>query len=172
MGIYTNGKTKCKGAFEFENIPLHKNKSRSIIARSVYEYFVNNTPVEETINKSTNIFEFCVGVKSSKSGERGKSWFELHSIKDGNLFIEKLSKTVRYFISTKGKYLIKAYENGTYEQAEATKTIGKFKKDWKVTYFNKKFDVDNFGDYSIDYSYYISKAKEWVNLFKQEQTLF
>ena len=40
--------------------------------------------------------------------------------------------------------------------------MGKRQKDWKVTYFNKKFEVEDFKDYNIDYSYYISKAREQI----------
>ena len=46
--------------------------------------------------------------------------------------------------------------------------LGKIKKDWKVTYFNKYFSVDNFEDHNIDYSYYIHKAREII--YQLEQT--
>lgn len=154
---------KCKGRYEFKDIPLYKNKSHNIIAIAIFEYFVNNKPIEETIRNHTNIFDFCAGVKASWSKERGKSHYELHSIKEGSLFKEKLSKTVRYYISTKGKYLFKCYENGTIEHVEAPDKRSMIIKDWKVTYFNKAFYPENFSDYNIDYSYYISKARKWIN---------
>ena len=37
------------------------------------------------------------------------------------------------------------------------------KKDWKVTYFNKAYFLDNFEDYGIDYVFYIYSAKKIVN---------
>lgn len=163
IAIYTNGKTKCKGSFEFENIPLHKNKSHSIIPRAVYEYFVNGKPIEETIRNHKNIFDFCAGVKSKKSDKSGMSWYELHYIDTtGQLNKQKLSKTVRYYISNKGKYLIKVYEDGKFEHVEAPFKNKAFKKDWKVTYFNKAFYPENFSDYNIDYSYYIYKARKII----------
>lgn len=155
-------KPKCKGFFEFENIPLHKNKSFSIIPYAIHKYFVNGRSVEETIHNHRNIFDFCAGVKASKSEKSGKSHYELHSIKGGELFKRKLSKTVRYYISTKGEYLFKVYENGSQEQVEAPKLVGKYKKEWKVTYFNNSFQLEDFKQYNIDYVYYISKAKEVI----------
>ena len=162
LGIYTNGKTKCKGSFEFENIPLHKDKSHSIIPLAIYNYFVKGISIEDTIYNHRNIFDFCAGVKAKKSDKKGYSHYELHYLENGELVKKKLSKTVRYFISNKGSYLMKVYENGSVEHVEAPKTIGKRQKDWKVTYFNKKFEVKDFKDYNIDYSYYISKAREQI----------
>jgi len=164
IAIDVNKKTKTKGKYEFKNIPLHKNKSHSIIPLSVYEYWVNGISVEETIKNHKNIFDFCAGVRSKWSEKSGKSHYELHFIKNGDFFKEKLSKTVRYYISTKGATLIKVYENGDYEQVEAPiKKGNKMIKSWKVTYFNKAYFPENFEDYGIDYSYYISKSKEWIN---------
>ena len=171
IGIYTNGKTKTKGKYEYKDIPLHKNKSHSIIPYSVYEYWVNNIPVEETIRNHRNIFDFCAGVKAKYSGERGQSSYELHKINYIDLEIKKLSKTVRYYICKENHdgYLMKRYSGGVIEQVEAPARKGRIFKDWKVKYFNKSFKVDNFADYNIDYQYYIMKANEWVNEFNVKQ---
>lgn len=171
IGVYTNGKTKTKGRFEFENIPLHKNKSHNIIPIAVFNYFVHNKSIEETIYNHTNIFDFCAGVRARQSEKSGQSWYELHSIKGSDIFKEKLSKTVRYFISVKGKTLIKCYENGDWEHVEAPyKRDTKVLKDWKVTYFNKAYYID-MKDYDIDYSYYIYNAREIIQNIESKQQL-
>jgi hypothetical protein len=174
IGVYTNDKTKCKGRCEFENIPLHKNKSHNIIPIAFYEYFVNNKSIEDTIYNHKNIFDFCAGVRVKNSPIKGQSNYELHYVEDGNLKIDKLSKTVRYYISNKGKTLIKRYGDGSFAHVEAPKKVGKLSKDWKVTYFNKAFYYDNMKKYDIDYSYYISKTKEWIYVIedKSQLTLF
>lgn len=219
IGIFENGKTKCKGKYEFENIPLHKNKSHSIIPKAVYEYFVNGVGVETTIRNHKNIFDFCAGVRARSTDIKGKSWYELHSINNsikkysyeekrnflvqqgyieiakdfwrhpdwqGNmtgistddympkhepLSKQKLNKTVRYFISNKGKWLYKCYEDGSQSHVEAPLNLGKMKKDWKVTYFNKSWKCNNFDDYGIDYSYYIHKARELVYQIENKSQL-
>lgn len=172
LSIYTNGKTKTKGRYEFKDIPLHKNKSHAIIPLAVYEYFVNNKSIEETIKNHKNIFDFCAGVKSKKSDIKGASHYELQWF-DGDLKKQKLSKTVRYYISKKGKYLFKCYEDGSIEHVEAP-VKGKISKEWRVAYFNKAFECDNFEEYDIDYSYYISKARKWIHEIenKDQLTLF
>lgn len=170
IGLYSNGKYKTKGRFEFENIPLHKNKSHNIIPIAIFNYFTKNIPIEETIKTHTNIFDFCAGVRAKKSEKSGMSHYELHSIEDGVLAKQRLSKTVRYYISTVGKYLMKVYEDGSIEHVEAPMKINKSRtKDWKVTYFNKKFDKPDFKDYNIDYSYYISKARKLISEIEVQQ---
>jgi len=168
IGVYTNGKTKTKGKYEFKDIPLHKNKSHSIIPLAVHNYWVYGTPVEKTIKEHQNIFDFCAGVKSKKSDVKGGSHYELHWVEQGNYHQKKLSKTVRYYVSKEGKTLIKKYEDNTFAQVEAPVMKGnKLVKEWKVTYFNKAIYPTNFKEYGIDYTYYISKAKEWINDIQQ-----
>lgn len=165
VAFYTNGKYKAKGRLEFENIPFHKNKSHNIIPIAFYKYFKDNVSIEETILTHTNIFDFCAGKrakKSPQSPEKGQAKFELHYLKDGELIKEKLSKTIRYFISKKGKWLFKVWENNEKEYVEAPFKNNKRNVDWKVTYFNKYYKVDNFQDYDIDYRYYISKTRDLI----------
>jgi hypothetical protein len=162
ISVFINSKTKCKGKFEFENIPLHKNKSHSIIPKAVYNYFVNGIAVEDTIYNEDDIFMFCAGVKSKRTDIKGASWYELVWYENGEIKTQKLSKTVRYFISKQGKYLYKRYEDGSVAHVEAPTHLSKHKKDWKITYFNKSYKLDNIKDYNIDYTYYISKAREMI----------
>ena len=175
IAIDTNNKTKCKGRFEFKNIPLHKNKSHNIIPIAVYEYFAHNKPIEETIRSHKNIYDFCAGIRAKKSDKKGQARFELRWIGGQDIKTQKLSKTVRYFISKKGKWLFKVYSDGSDEWVEAPLKLKKQNIDWKVTYFNKAFFPENFEEYNIDYKYYIHKARELIYLIegnKQQTTLF
>ena len=167
ISINTKDKAKCKGKYEYQNIPLHKNKSYGIIAKAVHDYWVNGTFIEETIKNHDNIFDFCAGVKASWSEKKGKSSYELFKVENREIKVQKLSKTVRYFISNKGGTLIKKYQDGSFEQVEAPVANGKkIHKEWKVTYFNKSYQLD-MKDYDIDYSYYIHNARKWINDIEQ-----
>lgn len=94
IAIYTNGKTKCKGAFEFEKLPLHKNKSELIVRKAVFNWFVNNIPVEKTILEADNILDFCIGARVKRDAKF------LYLDKNGREY--NLPRTIRYFISTSG----------------------------------------------------------------------
>jgi DNA polymerase elongation subunit (family B) len=63
IAITEDGKSKCKGRFEFENLALHKNKSFLIIPKAIHAYFVDGIKPEDYVKSITNIFDFCGGVK-------------------------------------------------------------------------------------------------------------
>lgn len=165
LSIDMKDKVKTKGKYEYKDIPLHKNKSHAIIPRAVHDYWVKGIPVEKTIKEHTNIFDFCAGVKASKSPEKGQSHYEMYKVNKGELSVTKLSKIVRYFVSKEGGTLIKKYEDGSFAQVEAPIMKGKkLIKEWKTTYFNKSYKSD---DYNIDYSYYNYHARNWINDIQQ-----
>ena len=63
IAVTEDGKSKCKGRFEFKDLALHKNKSFLIIPMALHEFFVNGVEPIDTIKANKNIFDFCGGVK-------------------------------------------------------------------------------------------------------------
>jgi len=63
MVVLNNGKVKSKGAYVKELNPL--DYDLPIVNKAVKEYFINNTPVEETINNCNELKEFQKIVKVS-----------------------------------------------------------------------------------------------------------
>lgn len=61
---YYHSKIKCKGRFEFENLALHKNSSFLIVPKSIYNYFIHDIPVEDTVRDCKDIYDFCGGVRA------------------------------------------------------------------------------------------------------------
>jgi len=172
LAFYTNGKYKAKGRCEFENIPLHKNKSFAIIPRAFYEYHKNNVEPVDFITNHNNIYDFCAGVKSRRSDIKGGNWYQLHWVDKGEYKTKKLSKTVRYYVSNKGATLMKHSEDGSQSHVEAPIRKGnKILKDWKVTYFNHAVKHNDFTKYDVDYKYYISKVNEWITDIKDRKQL-
>lgn len=70
IAISKNGKVKCKGAFEWEDLDkkkvatFHKNKSFLVIPKAIYEYFVNGVKPEDYLDQNQNIFDYCAGAKA------------------------------------------------------------------------------------------------------------
>lgn len=91
--------TKCKGRFDFVDIPLHKNKSFQIIPKAIYNYFIFNTLPEKTIQYNSNIFDYCAGIKA-----KGDWDFYGNSYTLGGVHQEKLQKINRYYISNRSGY--------------------------------------------------------------------
>lgn len=120
IAINRKGKVKCKGRFEFEpflkfetNV-LHKNRSQLIVPIAIYEYFVNNKPIEETILNHKNIFDFCIGERSI-----GTSWFE--SITVGKTTMDKMPNNPVEYLKSKG--WLETYGNNWYHVSWVTPTF-------------------------------------------------
>jgi hypothetical protein len=70
IAVHKNGKVKCKGRFEWEDLEkkkvnmFHKNKSFLIIPKAIYAYFVEGVSPEDFLAANQNIFDYCGGVKA------------------------------------------------------------------------------------------------------------
>jgi hypothetical protein len=148
IAIYDNGKTKCKGRFEFEELPLHKNKSNLIIPKAWYEYFVNGTDPKDYLMTNRNIFDYCTGSKI-----KGNWFFVERGVKEGVFYENKLQKLVRYFVSKKGTKIIKCNPDGRQIQLESGPIL--------QTIFNKAV-IKPWEEYDIDEKYYLDKIYDEI----------
>ena len=142
-------KTKCKGRFVFEDLPLHKNKSFLCVRKAMHDYFIYGTDPEQSIKENTNIFDFCGGVKAKGDWK----FFEEHIV-NGEHKRDPLQKTVRYYISNRGSKTVKVHSiDGRVAQVEA----GKWLQTMFINYIVKPFE-----EYDINYDFYIKKAKKEI----------
>jgi hypothetical protein len=150
IAVDSNGKAKCKGRFEFENLALHKNKSKLIIPKALYAYFVDGTLPEETLKNNKNILDYCIGGKSKGN------WQQVaRSVKDGQADEEKLQKINRYYISNKGVKIIKINKSDKREiQLEAGR--------WMQTVMNK-IENKTWESYNINEKYYLDAIEKEIN---------
>ena len=101
LAVTPEGKVKQKGDF-MTDFELHKNKSFKIIPIALVNYFAHNIPIEETVTKHTNIFDFCAAVRAKEDW-----YFELRYFENNTIVRRKLQKTNRYYIANDGKDLYK-----------------------------------------------------------------
>jgi hypothetical protein len=149
-------KTKCKGAFEFKNLPLHKNKSFLIIRKAIYDYFVKGISVETTIKSSKNLFDFCGGVKS-------KGEWEVYSrcIKGINVTERPLQKVTRYFVTNKYEAKCHIYRKNRIDGREIY-VISDPSVSLKELNVYDETEINN-----VNYQWYISKSKDEIeNILK------
>lgn len=133
---------KYKGCFEIDP-DFHKNKSQRIVPIALKEYFINGTPIHQTIKNHKNIYDFCIGRKAT-----GKTCY---ITVDGYGYTEHHDKVIRYYIKNNGKIL--------YKQLDKYRR-GAVNKGFKVGMFMEYFDSD---DYNIDYLYYINECRKIIN---------
>jgi hypothetical protein len=149
IAITEDGKSKCKGRFEFANLAMHKNKSFLVIPRAIHAYFVDGIKPEDYIKSVTNIFDFCGGVKI-----KGDWSFYEHKVVSGEYLIEKVQHTIRYFISKTGSKVIK--KNNT-DNREIQIEAGKWLQTLMIDYKDKPFS-----EYDINYDYYLDKINKEI----------
>lgn len=152
IAITEDGKSKCKGRFEYDNLALHKNKSFLIIPKAIHAYFVDGIQPEDYLAQNQNIFDYCGGVKI-----KGDWNFYEHKIVNGEHSIEPVQHTIRYFVSNSGSKIIK--KNNT-DGREIQVEAGKWMQTIMIDYTEKEFS-----EYDINFKYYLD------NIYKEIRSL-
>ncbi len=149
IAVTEDGKSKCKGRFEYKDLALHKNKSFLIIPKALHAYFVDGIEPEKFLADNQNIFDYCGGVKI-----KGDWKFIDHSIVDGEFIKKDLQHTIRYFISETGSKIIKTnLLDGREIQIES----GPWMQTVFIDYVEKPFS-----DYKINTKFYLEKIKKEI----------
>ena len=140
-----------KGRFDFHELALHKNKSKLIIPKAIYSYFIHDILPEEYLNKNKNILDYCIGGKSKGN------WKQVsRCIKNGEFNEEELQKINRYYITKSGVKIIKVNKEDKREiQLEAGKWLQHIYNDMKL---EPKWE-----NYNIDNSYYLHAIEKEIN---------
>jgi hypothetical protein len=148
---FSYASVKLKGRFDFHNLQLHKNKSKLVIPKAIYQYFVHNILPEDYLEQNKNILDYCIGSKSN-----GDWKCVGRSVKEGIFVEEELQKINRYYISKNGVKIIKVNKVDKREiQLEAGK--------WIQTIFNKIKMEPKWDSYNIDKGYYNHAIENEIN---------
>lgn len=185
--VYTDSKKpiKVKGFFEIEKA-WHKNHSMLIVMKALYNYFINNIPVEYTIAESTDIFDFCKRARSDSNSYLISRYYD----NNGNKIDNKLQKNNRYYISNSGIDIIKVLK-----PLEGKDKLTKYRQEnplqldlfhfvedvkiekeretfieanYKCKLFNKYYKAHYFNDYDINYDYYINECYKIINIIENK----
>lgn len=151
LAIMTNGEVKKKGDF-LTDFELHKNKSARVVNIALERYFVNDVPIDTTINNHSNLYDFCLRQKATRD-------FHYEGIDRETRETHVYNKLIRYYISNTGVKLLKMKNEEC--QTNAAKISQVEAGEWMATVCNflpKKTPVKN-----VNYDYYIEKANRIVN---------
>jgi hypothetical protein len=156
LAIMTNGEIKKKGDF-LTDFELHKNKSARVVPIALENYFVHGTPVEHTIRNHTNLYDFCIRQKASRSFH-----YEGTNRSTGEKTV--YNKLIRYYVSNTGEKIFKVKNPECQTRAAAVSQVEAGEWVCKVCNFlPKNASVDN-----VNYDYYIEKANRIVTKIKTE----
>lgn len=110
IAVGVDGKVKEKGAFETKK-DWHKDNSFMVVPLAVRNYFVDGTPVEETLKKHDNIYDFCGRYKA------GKGWHAEYAYLNNNKEARiNFGKIYRFLPVHKGGVSLKLQVDGREHQ--------------------------------------------------------
>jgi hypothetical protein len=156
LAIKTDGEIKKKGDF-LTDFELHKNKSARIVPIALEHYFVNGIPVDETIRSHTNLYDFCIRQKASRS-------FHYEGTNRSTGEVTMYNKLIRYYVSNTGEKIFKVKNPECQTRAAAISQVEA--GDWVCEVCNflpKNSPIDN-----VNYDYYIEKANRIITKIKTE----
>jgi len=160
---YYYAPVKLKGRFDFHNLALHKNKSKLIVAKAVFYYFVHKILPVEYLNSNKNIIDYCIGAKSQGD------WKQVARFIDKNNIVNKdLQKINRYYIcKSNHKEAVKIIKINKQDKREIQLESGK----WMQCIFNK-IENKNWEDYNVNISYYMQLIESEIeNIFSKSRQL-
>lgn len=151
--VQQGGKPKAKGGYLVKGVStkgaFNVNNNCVIVATALKEYFLNGTPVEETINDCDDIFQFQM---IAKAGAKYKEAY--HLVNGMKVPVQKVNRVYATSDERYGKlYKVKAEDS-----SEA-----------KIDSLPEHCFIDNNNELSIeqiDRDFYIAMAKKRINDFK------
>ena len=156
LAIMTNGEIKKKGDF-LTDFELHKNKSARVVPIALEQWFVHGIPVDTTIRNHTNLYDFCIRQKATRSFH-----YEGTNRVTGQKTI--YNKLIRYYVSNTGEKIFKVKNPECQTRAAAISQIEA--GEWVCEVCNflpKNSPVDN-----VNYDYYIEKANRIISKIQTE----
>lgn len=104
--IQEDGTTEYKGDLDPKQYikELKKGYDMPIVAKAVYEYFVNNTPIMTTLQNHKDILDFC---KTQNVGRQFKVVYS--KVENKQIVTRETQRDFRYYVSTKGVILQKVH---------------------------------------------------------------
>lgn len=149
--IQKDGSVEYKGALDPKQYikELKKGYDMPIVAKAVYEYFVNNTPVMETLRNHKDILDFC---KTQNVGKKFKMCYD--TVEDGKIVTHYTQKWCRFYVSTKG-VVIQKEEDFTHKRWRLASGL-------PVTILNSLDDAP-IEERNINYKYYYEECYKIID---------
>jgi DNA polymerase elongation subunit (family B) len=150
IAIKENGEVKRKGSFaKIGDKTLKDDSSANIVAIALEEYFVNGTPVKQTVENHNDIFDFYIGVKKFDN----QTYMNSQLIMGDNYETLYHDKVLRFYVTTSSSVITKLYDSGKKESVI---------KGYNTQVAQVHEDIP-MKDYKINYKYYINQANKIID---------
>jgi len=152
IALYTNGKVKRKGAYQYEDLGWHQNQGGLVIPMAAEAAMLHGKDVREFIQERLDqghIFDFMLRTKVPRSSKL------VLEFEDGR--VEQQQNICRYYPCKTGGKLVKLMPALPDSEDKTDRRLG-IDTSWNVKTCN---NIADFG-YDADLDYYVSEAEKLV----------
>jgi len=148
IAVYTNGKVKRKGAYQYEDLQWHQNHSALIVPRAAEAFMLYGKDLEDFVRFHPTDYDFMLRAKVDRSSRL--------VMVDKNGVESEQQRICRYFACKNGGQLVKIMRPLAGKTEDRRFDID---KGWNVRICNKLADFDRL---DVDYDYYVDQARKLV----------
>lgn len=165
LTVKTDGKKKFKGRMNPKMYleDLSKGYNSPIVAKAVTEYFINGTPVMETLRNSKSILDFCRTQNVNR-----KYYIEYTHVVDHKMVVEEVQRNTRFYVSLTGGSLMKVEVLGWDENNQPKLKKNSLCAGQRVTVCNLVEDKD-ISELNINYLYYYNECMAIIEPIEQSR---
>lgn len=165
LTVKTDGKKKFKGRMNPKMYleDLSKGYNSPIVAKAVTEYFINGTPVMETLRNSKSILDFCCTQNVNR-----KYYIEYTHVVDHKMVVEEVQRNTRFYVSLTGGSLMKVEILGWDENNQPKLKKSSLCAGQRVTVCNFVEDKD-ISELNINYLYYYNECMAIIEPIEQSR---
>ena len=142
---------------------LSKGYNSPIVAKCVTEYFINGTPVMETLRNAKSILDFC-----RTQNVNHKYRLEFTHVVDGKIRTDVVQRNTRFYISSTGGTLMKVESMGWNEHNEEQVKKSSLCAGQRVSICNTVDDTD-ISELNVNYLYYYNEAMAIIEPIEQSR---
>lgn len=165
LTVKRGGSSKFKGRMNPKMFleDLSKGYNSPIVAKCVTEYFINGTPVMETLRNAKSILDFC-----RTQNVNYKYRLEFTHVVDGKIRTDVVQRNTRFYISSTGGTLMKVESMGWNEHNEEQVKKSSLCAGQRVSICNTVDDTD-ISELNVNYLYYYNEAMAIIEPIEQSR---
>lgn len=165
LTVKRGGSSKFKGRMNPKMFleDLSKGYNSPIVAKCVTEYFINGTPVMETLRNAKSILDFC-----RTQNVNHKYRLEFTHVVDGKIRTDVVQRNTRFYISSMGGTLMKVESMGWNERNEEQVKKSSLCAGQRVSICNIVDDTD-ISELNVNYLYYYNEAMAIIEPIEQSR---
>ena len=148
IAVYTNGKVKRKGAYQYEDLGWHQDQGGLVIPKAAEAHMLYGADIKEFITKHDDNYDFMMRVKVPRSSSLVLVMADGSEVKQQNIS--------RYYACNAGADLIKIMPALNEESGARRISVAAGYGMWICN------NVKDFNRKDVDYSYYIDAAEKLV----------